>query len=264
MSVPMEERSLHTETTDEACTSSVKAPQKRKGLLEVTESKQKGLQVEWLNSSTGSSGAWPYLRLRRCNICGQSQKDHVRILCGHVFCRQCILMHLETQSAIGEYTCPNCRHIYSTRPALQPYSATQKHLQKHQQCQHGDLPWLLREKALKEVLRKTLENLSKTKFKLLKYYLKDLGQIEWAKLKKADHDDIVELLMEAYSTEAGKKILTILQKMNLKQMAKDLERHLTTQFLSTQSRLQAPVDASMAARMSAAARGCGSSRSLAD
>ncbi|XP_076142789.1 uncharacterized protein LOC143125309 isoform X2 [Alosa pseudoharengus] len=124
----MTEGSLPIET-DEAHTSSVKAPPKRKE-----------------ESTTCRPWQVSFETARGCNICGQSQKDPVRILCGHVFCRQCILLHLETQSATGEYTCPSCRRRYSTRPALQPYSTTQKQLQKKKQYQHGYLPWLLTEK----------------------------------------------------------------------------------------------------------------------
>ncbi|XP_041958754.1 NACHT, LRR and PYD domains-containing protein 14-like [Alosa sapidissima] len=124
MSVHMKEGSLHIETTDEAHTSSVKAPPKTKEESTTcrpwkvpceTASKQ---ELQAYITKTPSAFNRRFFR-RGCTICGQSQKDPVHIPCGHVFCRQCILLHLETQSATGEYTCPNCRRRYLTRPTLQ-------------------------------------------------------------------------------------------------------------------------------------------------
>ena len=66
---------------------------------------------------------------RKCSICDHSQQDPVSTPCGDVFCRQCILIHLEKQGATGKYTCPTCRRRFPTRPALHPY--------QRQSYQHG-------------------------------------------------------------------------------------------------------------------------------
>ena len=79
---------------------------------------------------------------------------------------------------------------------------------------------------LKEVLRKTLDNLTVADFKRFKHDLQDQGQIASGKLEKADTDDTVDSMVQVYSTEAGDVMLTILKKMNHNQLAKDLERHL--------------------------------------
>ncbi|XP_062395979.1 NACHT, LRR and PYD domains-containing protein 5-like isoform X2 [Sardina pilchardus] len=119
MSAPMIEESLPTKTTDE--TSSVIAPEKRKEELGVTESYISPAYAR-KNPSTGRFRVRSSRRRHLCNICEQNQKDLVCVPCQHIFCRQCILKHLEKPNATGEYTCPTCRRRYSTRPALQPCS----------------------------------------------------------------------------------------------------------------------------------------------
>ena len=80
--------------------------------------------------------------------------------------------------------------------------------------------------ALREVLRNTLDNLTKKDFKRFKHLLRDQGQIAWGKLEKADTDDTVDLMVQVYSTGAGDVMLTILKKMNHNQLAMDLEKDL--------------------------------------
>ena len=79
---------------------------------------------------------------------------------------------------------------------------------------------------LKEVLRKTLDNLTGADFKRFKHYLRDEERIPWGKLEKADTDDTVDLMVQVYSTGAGDAMLNILKKMNNNQLAMDLERYL--------------------------------------
>ncbi|XP_062391109.1 uncharacterized protein LOC134078961 [Sardina pilchardus] len=78
--------------------------------------------------------------------------------------------------------------------------------------------------ALKKVLRQTLDNLSGGDFKRFKHYLSDEGRIPWGKLEKADTDDVMNLMVQVYSMEAGATMLTILQKMNHNQLAMDLAK----------------------------------------
>ena len=80
--------------------------------------------------------------------------------------------------------------------------------------------------ALREVLRNTLDNLTGSDFKRFKILLRDQGQIPWGKLEKADTDDTVDLMVQVYSKGAGDVMLTILKKMNLNQLAMDLEKDL--------------------------------------
>ncbi|XP_062389196.1 NACHT, LRR and PYD domains-containing protein 12-like [Sardina pilchardus] len=80
--------------------------------------------------------------------------------------------------------------------------------------------------ALNEVLRQTLDNLSGGDFKRFKRHLRDEYRMPWGKLEKADTDDVMDLMVQVYSMEAGGVMLTILQKMNHNQLAMDLERDL--------------------------------------
>ncbi|XP_076142682.1 NACHT, LRR and PYD domains-containing protein 12-like isoform X2 [Alosa pseudoharengus] len=80
--------------------------------------------------------------------------------------------------------------------------------------------------ALKEVLRKTLDNLSGADFKEFKHCLQDEGQMPQGKLGKADTDDTVDLMVQVHSMGAGGVMVTILQKMKHNQLAMDLERDL--------------------------------------
>ncbi|KAL2086375.1 hypothetical protein ACEWY4_017434 [Coilia grayii] len=68
-----------------------------------------------------------------CRICHQYQRDPVHTPCRHVFCRQCILTHLEKQSETGVYSCPKCRRKFSTRPVLHPHQG-----QLYQRVKAGD------------------------------------------------------------------------------------------------------------------------------
>ncbi|KAL2096931.1 hypothetical protein ACEWY4_006138 [Coilia grayii] len=80
--------------------------------------------------------------------------------------------------------------------------------------------------ALKEVLRNTLDNFTGADFRRFKHHLRDLGQIPWRQLGNANTDDTVDLLVQLYTSGAGGIMLSILQKMNHNQLAKDLERDL--------------------------------------
>ncbi|XP_076135483.1 NACHT, LRR and PYD domains-containing protein 6-like [Alosa pseudoharengus] len=80
--------------------------------------------------------------------------------------------------------------------------------------------------ALKELLRKILDNFSRADFKRFKHCLRDQALIPWRKLEKADTDDAVDLMVQKYSMGAGNVMLTILQKMEHNQLAMDLERDL--------------------------------------
>ncbi|XP_062395963.1 NACHT, LRR and PYD domains-containing protein 12-like isoform X2 [Sardina pilchardus] len=80
--------------------------------------------------------------------------------------------------------------------------------------------------ALKEVLRKTLGDLTDADFKTFKHHLRDQGRFAWGKLEKADRDETVDLMVQVHTMGAGGVMVTILQKMNHNQLAMDLERDL--------------------------------------
>ncbi|XP_062395994.1 NACHT, LRR and PYD domains-containing protein 12-like [Sardina pilchardus] len=79
---------------------------------------------------------------------------------------------------------------------------------------------------LKEVLRKTLGDLTDADFKTFKHRLRDQGKFAWGKLEKADRNETVDLLVQTYPMGAGGVMVTVLQKMNQNQLAMDLERDL--------------------------------------
>ncbi|XP_063788589.1 E3 ubiquitin-protein ligase TRIM7-like [Pseudophryne corroboree] len=54
-----------------------------------------------------------------CSICLTTYTDPVSLRCGHIFCRDCIVMVLDTQKEAGGYSCPECRAEYQERPALE-------------------------------------------------------------------------------------------------------------------------------------------------
>ncbi|XP_048120009.1 NACHT, LRR and PYD domains-containing protein 6-like [Alosa alosa] len=72
---------------------------------------------------------------------------------------------------------------------------------------------------VQDALSDIIENLNEADFKKFKHLLK--GEIPWSKLEKADAIDlIVQTFTEKFS---GKVVVNILKKMNLNQMASDLQ-----------------------------------------
>ncbi|XP_073479442.1 E3 ubiquitin/ISG15 ligase TRIM25-like [Aquarana catesbeiana] len=54
----------------------------------------------------------------KCSVCLNIYTDPVNLNCGHNFCRVCIDRVLDTQEGSGEYSCPECRKRFRSRPAL--------------------------------------------------------------------------------------------------------------------------------------------------
>ncbi|XP_018416422.1 PREDICTED: E3 ubiquitin-protein ligase TRIM39-like [Nanorana parkeri] len=57
-----------------------------------------------------------------CSICLSTYTDPVNLRCGHNFCRVCIdrvLDTQDTQEGSGDYSCPQCRKRFRSRPTLQ-------------------------------------------------------------------------------------------------------------------------------------------------
>ncbi|XP_062393500.1 E3 ubiquitin-protein ligase TRIM47-like [Sardina pilchardus] len=53
-----------------------------------------------------------------CPVCLDLLKDPVTIPCGHNFCMRCIKSCWDEEDQKGVYSCPLCKHTFTTRPAL--------------------------------------------------------------------------------------------------------------------------------------------------
>ncbi|XP_068091095.1 E3 ubiquitin-protein ligase TRIM11-like [Hyperolius riggenbachi] len=54
-----------------------------------------------------------------CSICLDLYTDPVNLPCGHNFCHRCICHVLKVQALSGNYSCPECREKFESRPVLQ-------------------------------------------------------------------------------------------------------------------------------------------------
>ncbi|XP_056156847.1 E3 ubiquitin/ISG15 ligase TRIM25-like isoform X2 [Lampris incognitus] len=53
-----------------------------------------------------------------CSVCLDLFNQPVTLLCGHSYCKDCIESHWDTDEEKGVCSCPQCRQIFSPRPAL--------------------------------------------------------------------------------------------------------------------------------------------------
>ncbi|KAK3531789.1 hypothetical protein QTP70_029749 [Hemibagrus guttatus] len=53
-----------------------------------------------------------------CPVCLEILCDPATLPCGHSYCLQCIQKHWDKASAKGQYSCPQCRQVFSPRPSL--------------------------------------------------------------------------------------------------------------------------------------------------
>ncbi|XP_034469841.1 uncharacterized protein LOC117778419 isoform X1 [Hippoglossus hippoglossus] len=53
-----------------------------------------------------------------CSVCLDVLRNPVTIPCGHSYCLDCIDGHWNTTKQKGQYSCPQCRHVFNPRPLL--------------------------------------------------------------------------------------------------------------------------------------------------
>ena len=81
--------------------------------------------------------------------------------------------------------------------------------------------------GISDVLIKTLESLDFSNFERFKHNLERRGQIPRQRLEKANVDDIVAMMVQAYcESNCGSVVSDILRKMNFNQLTSDLEKAL--------------------------------------
>uniref|UniRef100_A0AAY5EUV0 RING-type domain-containing protein n=1 Tax=Electrophorus electricus TaxID=8005 RepID=A0AAY5EUV0_ELEEL len=68
--------------------------------------------------------------LSGCGVCEQVLTDPVSITCGHRFCRQCISSYWDQSAPSRDFSCPQCRKRFRTRPVLHPHKDMEVSIQQ--------------------------------------------------------------------------------------------------------------------------------------
>lgn len=88
--------------------------------------------------------------------------------------------------------------------------------------------------SVQVTLRGTMDKLSSEDFKDFKFHLKTKNEIPWKKLEKADRDETIDLMVQAYMEASGQEVINLLRKMKQNMMANELEKELKLQQASSQ------------------------------
>lgn len=64
------------------------------------------------------ASAWSEEENFACPVCLETLKVPATIPCGHSYCLACIGSHWDKEDSKGQYSCPQCRQMFSTRPSL--------------------------------------------------------------------------------------------------------------------------------------------------
>uniref|UniRef100_A0AAY5F0C4 NACHT, LRR and PYD domains-containing protein 12-like n=1 Tax=Electrophorus electricus TaxID=8005 RepID=A0AAY5F0C4_ELEEL len=79
---------------------------------------------------TDPRGRGDLLQVSRCGVCEQVLTDPVSITCGHRFCRQCISSYWDPSAPSRDFSCPQCRKRFRTRPVLHPHKDMEVSIQQ--------------------------------------------------------------------------------------------------------------------------------------
>ncbi|KAM3875297.1 finTRIM family, member 86 [Diretmus argenteus] len=64
------------------------------------------------------ASAWSEEETFFCSVCLETLKDPATLPCGHSYCLVCIQGHWDRGDTKGQYSCPQCREVFSPRPSL--------------------------------------------------------------------------------------------------------------------------------------------------
>ncbi|XP_010869378.1 finTRIM family, member 86 isoform X2 [Esox lucius] len=64
-----------------------------------------------------ATAAWPEDDFV-CSVCLESLHDPATLPCGHTYCLPCIQAHWDRDEATGQFSCPQCRQVFTPRPSL--------------------------------------------------------------------------------------------------------------------------------------------------
>uniref|UniRef100_A0A3Q2PP13 Tripartite motif-containing protein 16-like n=1 Tax=Fundulus heteroclitus TaxID=8078 RepID=A0A3Q2PP13_FUNHE len=64
------------------------------------------------------ASAWPEEESFACSVCLETLKNPATLTCGHSYCLDCIENHWDKEEGKGQYSCPQCRQLFTPRPCM--------------------------------------------------------------------------------------------------------------------------------------------------